>query len=218
MRLLGETTIQHCRENVNLSLWGRPALACPLSCLWMDRRVELQMLVLNLKVWGIWGLLQVGCSLWLHQCQNHPDSPKASWKVNEWNLGLERPFIAKFKVICSWLVRALSEEGKDLISALCTKQVSPKEKGCLAPWELLGCGLWATEDPECPFPALSPSYQHMTSAGPEDGWLKGRADSEMSGMEWAVPWNSSQNELGCSRMHLVWDVYGVLRCSRMHLG
>lgn len=112
----------------------------------MDRRVESQMLVLNLKVWGIWGLLQVGCYLWLHQCQNHPESPNALWKMNEWSLGLERPFIAKFKVICSWLVRALSEEGRGLISALCTKTgirtgVFLKQKGCLSPWELLGYGL-----------------------------------------------------------------------------
>lgn len=66
--------------------------------------------------------------------------------MNEGSLGLERPFIAKFKVICRWFVRVLSEEGKDLINAMCTKTgirtgVFLKQKGCLALWELLGYGL-----------------------------------------------------------------------------
>lgn len=66
--------------------------------------------------------------------------------MNERSLGFKRLFIAKFKGIRSWVVRALSEEDKGLISAMCTETAIRtgmflKEKGCLAPWELWGYGL-----------------------------------------------------------------------------
>lgn len=53
MRLLGETTIQHYRENVIFLCEVVQHQPVPLLVSEMDRGVESQMLVLNLKVWGI---------------------------------------------------------------------------------------------------------------------------------------------------------------------
>lgn len=104
-------------------------------------RVKARTMVLNLKIRG---LLQAGFK-WLHQWHFHPDSAKTSWSTVDWRL-LLKLFIAKSKVICSWVLRALSERDKSLISAVCTERgfrigMFLREKGCLALWELLSSGL-----------------------------------------------------------------------------